>query len=159
MKNTLILHEIVTARLKRAKTGGGFEPAVELDVGDLIVNAGRTFIASRIGANSPDAISHMAVGTVSTAAGLTDTTLTGEILRKALAVSSATDNNLYTAVATIGGAADSVTSIAIVEAGLFNHASSGQGTMYQRVTFSSIVLAASDIFQLSLQTRVGSNTI
>lgn len=107
-------------------------------------------------------MAHMAVGTGTAAPVLTDGTtpgLYGEIKRKALSTNSAITNNVYTAVMTLGGAADSIQSIAITEAGVFNHASSGQGTMLQRVTFAAVTLADSDLFRITLETNIGSNTI
>jgi|SRR3990167_8662744 len=156
------LREIVLGELWRGHRGFyAAAPDETLCVNDLIVNNGRVHIAQRM--TGDDTISskmnYMSVGTVSTAAGLTDTTLTGEVKRKALAVYSATTNNVITAVATFGGAADSVSSLQMTEAGLFNHASSGQGTMMQRVTFAAVTLADSDLFKITLQTNVGSNTI
>lgn len=163
--STLLLKEIVKVDIFRG--GKGFysaEPDETPSVEDLIVNNGRIFLARRIaggdGQAAPgSAMAYMAVGTASTAAALTDTTLTGEVLRKALAVNSALTNNVYTAVNTFGGAADSITSLQIQEAGVFNHASSGQGTMFQRVTFATVTLADSDLLRVTLETVVGSNTI
>lgn len=152
----LPLKETIEVRLIRAD---GAEESVEST--DLIVNSGRIYIAKRItgGDTVASAMNYMAVGTATTAPALTDTTLPGEVNRKALAVASATSNNVWTAVATFGGAADGLTGVAIAEAGIFNHASSGQGTMMQRVTFSSVTLQASDLLKITLQTNVGSNTI
>ncbi len=158
----LLLGEIVTAEIFRG--GQGFyaqAPDETVCVNDLITNNGRVFLAQRIsgGDSVASAMNYMAIGSVSTAPALANTTLTGEITRKALAVASATANNQWTAVATFGGAADSVQSVAIVEAGILNHASSGNGTLFQRVTFASVTLADSDILKLTLETVVGSNTI
>lgn len=155
-QESLGLWELVRAEILRAN--GGVE---EVCVNDLIVNAGRTYLAKRIAAGDTvaSAMAYMAVGTVATAAGLTDTTLTGEVVRKALSTNSAATNNIHTCVATFGGAADSVTSIAITEAGVFNHAASGNGTMFQRVTFAAVTLAGSDLLKITLETNVGSNTI
>ena len=155
----LSLGEIVKAELYRALPEGGWAEPQLMGWGDLIVNDGRVYLAQRIGANVNSPMAHMAVGTVSTAAALTNSNLAGEIDRKAMATNSAITDNVYTAVATWGGAADSVQSIAIVEAGIFNHAGSGQGTMFQRVTFASVTMADSDLFKLTMQTNVGSNTI
>jgi hypothetical protein len=153
---SLALRELVRAEIFRAD--GGVE---EICVNDLIVNTGRIYLAKRIasGDSVASAMAYMAVGTVSTAADVANTTLTGEVKRKALSTNSALTNNVYTAVMTLGGAADSVTSLSLVEAGVFNHASSGQGTMFQRVTFSAVVLANSDLLKITLETNVGSNTI
>lgn len=163
-REALTLQECVSADIYRARPEGGWYEPETIEVGDLIVTVGRNYIARRIVGNdsqtSPgSAMAYMAVGTVSTAPALGNTTLTGEVVRKALSLSSAgiTAANVYTAVATFGGSADSVTSLSIVEAGLFNHASSGQGTMMQRVTFAAVVLANSDLLKITLETNVGSS--
>lgn len=152
----LPLKEVIEVKLIRAD---GTEEIAESV--DLIVNTGRIYIAKRIsgGDTVASAMAYMAVGTATTAPALTDTTLPGEVKRKGLAVASATNNNVWTAVATFGGAADGVTGVAIAEAGVFNHQDSGQGTMMQRVTFSAVTLQDSDLLKITLQTNVGSNTI
>jgi len=162
----LTLQEIVRVELIKAMPEGGYADPAALDVDDLIVNNGRIFLARRIAggdAQTPpgSAMAYMAVGTVSTAPTLVDSLLTGEVAggRKALAANSANVDNIYTAVCTWGGVADSVTSFDLVEAGIFNHASSGQGTMFQRVTFAAVTLADSDLLKITLETNVGSNTI
>jgi hypothetical protein len=163
VNESLGLREIVKAELYRASAEGGWSDPHDLEVEDLIVNNGRIYIARRIAGGDTttgaSAMAYMAVGTVSTAATLVDSLITGEVDRKALATNSAETANIYTAVATWGGAADSVTSLNIVEAGVFNHASSGEGTMLQRVTFAAVTLANSDLLKITLQTNVGSNTI
>ncbi len=128
---------------------------------DLIVNNGRIYLAQRASAGDTVAskMNYMAVGTAVAAPALTDTTLPGEIRRKALAVYSANPNNVIMAVSTFGGFAETIQSIAITEAGIFNHASSGLGTMKARVTFASVTLADSDILRVEHLTNVGSNTI
>jgi hypothetical protein len=143
----------------RGLPAGGFAEPQALEVDDLVVNNGRVFLAQRIGLDVNSPMGDMAVGTVATAPGLTDTQLTGEVDRKVLSTNSALVNNIYTAVATWGGSADSVTSLDLQEAGLFNSTLSGQGTMFQRVTFASVILANSDLLQVTLETNVGSNTI
>jgi len=157
------LGEVVRAEIYRGHRGYYLPNPDECPcVDDLIVNTGRSYLAQRIGANINSPMAHMAIGSGSTAAALTDGStpgLYGEINRKALSTNSAQTNNVYTAVATWGGAADSVQSIAITEAGVFNHAGSGQGTLFQRVTFASVTLADSDLLKVELTTNVGSNTI
>ncbi len=162
VSNVLYLQEIVKAEVFRSTPYGYTdEPTEKLIVEDLIVNAGRSYIAQRIasGDTVASAMAHMAVGSGSTAAALGDTVLLSEQARKALAVSSAITNNVWTAIATFGGNADSVTSVQIAEAGVFNNANSGQITMMQRVTFSAVTLADSDLLKITLETNVGSNTI
>jgi hypothetical protein len=159
--DNLSLQEIVKAELYRGKPHGyDATPDETICVNDLIVTTGRVYLAKRIagGDTVASAMAYMAVGTVSTAAALADTTLTGEIKRKALSTNSTlASSNLHTCVSTFGGAADAITSIAITEAGIFNHASSGNGTMFQRVTFASVTLAASDLLKVTLETNVGSS--
>lgn len=157
-----LLGEIISAEVWRGHRGYyNAEPDEVLCVGDLIVNNGASYIAQRIfaGDSVASAMNYMAVGTVTTAATFTDTQPTGEVARKALAVGSATSNNLATAIATFGGAADSLTSVDLGEAGLLNHASSGQGTLMQRITFSTVTLTASDLLKITMQTNIGSRTI
>ena len=153
--NTLLLKETIKLNILRAN--GVVE---DLDAIDLIVTTGRNYIAQRIAAGDSvnSAMAYTAVGTVSTAASLNNTTLTGEVKRKGTCINSTySAANVFSAVSTYGGAADSISSLALVEAGVFNHASSGQGTMMQRVTFSSVTLADSDVLRIELQTNVGSS--
>jgi len=152
--NSLFLKEIIKVDIYRAS--GIVESC---DANDLIVTTGRNFIAQRIAAGDAvnSAMAYTAVGTVSTAAVLGNTTLTGEVKRKITCINSTySAANVFSAVSTYGGAADSITSVQLTEAGVFNHAGSGQGTMMQRVTFSAVTLADSDIFRIELQTNVGS---
>lgn len=158
----LMLGEVIKAEIFR---GGAFgyssTPDETVCVNDLIPNSGRIYLAKRIsgGDTVASAMAHIAVGTGTASPALGDTALVGEYKRKATAINSALTNNIWSAVSTFGGAADSITSLSITEAGVFNHASSGQGTMFQRVTFSSVTLADSDLFRIELQTVVGSNQI
>jgi hypothetical protein len=165
----VLLKEIVRAEVYRGRPDGGYGsgPDEVLCVEDLITNTGRQFIARRIAGGDAQtapgsAMAYMVVGTGSTSPALTDGTtpgLYGEVKRKALSTNSAgiSAANVYTAVATLGGAADTVTSVQIQEAGVYNHASSGQGTQLQRVTFSAVTLADSDLLKLTLETNVGSS--
>ena len=153
----LRLGEIIRAQVFRPLPGGGYpDEGEDLCVGDLIITTGLNYIASRVlyGDSTASAMAYMAVGTVTDAATYTDTTVTGEVSRKSF--SGSATSNLVTLVGCWGGSADSVTSLSIGEAGVFNHASSGQGTMYQRVTFSTWTPANSDVLKLILQTNVGS---
>jgi len=153
----LALGEIIRAQVFRPLPGGGYpQEGEDLCVGDLIVTTGLNYLTTRIlnGDSVASAMAYMAVGTVSTAASYTDTGLTGEVSRKTF--SGSVSGNIFTAVGCWGGVADSVTSLQISEAGLFNHAGSGQGTMMQRVTLSTWTPANSDVLKLILQTNVGS---
>lgn len=159
LHDALPIKETVIVQLFRAKDApdGGWHPPLEVEVKDLVVTAGRVYLAQRIGANVNSPMAHMAVGSGTTAAALGDTALLAERARKPLAVNSALSNNVYTATATFGGAADGLTSVPLAEGGIFNHASSGQGTMFQRVTYSTVTLTDSDLLNLTLTTNVGSS--
>lgn len=162
----LLLKEIVKAEVYKGGKPDGYsqEPDETVCVNDLIVTTGRIYIARRIAGGDAttgaSAMVAMAVGTGTVAAALTDGStpgLYGEVKRKALSTNSAITNNVYTAVMTLGGSADSVTSIAITEAGVVNTVLSGQGVLMQRVTFSAVTLADSDLLKLTLETNVGSS--
>lgn len=158
---TLVLKENITVEIFRG--GRGYYSSIPdevLPVQDLIVTAGRNYLAKRISAGDTvaSAMAHVAVGTGSTGAALGDTALAGEMARKASAINSTlASSNVWSIVSTFGGFADSITSVQITEAGVFNHASSGQGTMFQRVTFSAVTLANSDLYRIQLDTNVGSS--
>lgn len=93
-------------------------------VPNLVVQTGRNYIAHRMTSNSNVIMSHMAIGTNNTAAALTDTTLGTETARVALTSTSA-NANVVTYVATFNPGTPAAAN-AVVEAGIFNGASSGE---------------------------------
>ena len=110
----------------------------EKKVENLIVDTGLDYIASRMNGTSESVMSHMAVGTGSTAAAASDTTLGTELDRNALTSTTVTDNAIaYVATYAAGDATGSLT-----EAGLFNAASAG--TMLCRTVFGTVTKAADD---------------
>lgn len=155
----LNLKEVVRVDVFRGRQGGYADTPDETPlVQDLIVNPGRVHLAKRIvGLDAQSsAMAYMAVGTGSAAPGLTNSMLAGEVDRKLFA-SESTTNNVWTAINTWGGSADSITSVQVQEAGIFNKSDSGD--MFQRVTFAIVTLANSDLLKVTLETNVGSNTI
>ena len=103
------------------------------EVDNLVVTAGKGYVASRMKDASATAMSHMAIGTGSTAAAAGNTALGSESARTTLTsttVSGADVTYVDTFAAGTGTGA-------ITEAGLFN-ASSG-GTMLCRVVFSGAI--------------------
>ena len=158
----LCLGETIKAEIFRGDRGFYSDTPDELVcVNDLIVNTGRIYLAKRISAGDTvaSAMAHIAIGTGTASPALGDTVLAGEYKRKGTAVNSAITNNVWSVISTFGGFADTITSLQITEAGVFNHASSGAGTLFQRVTFATVTLADSDLFSITLQTNVGSNNI
>ena len=110
---------------------------------NLVVTAGKGYIASRMKDTSATAMSHMAVGTGTTAAAANQTTLVSEANRQALS-STSVDAAVVTYAATF--AAGNGTG-ALTEAAILN-ASSG-GTMLCRTVFSVINKGASDTLAVS----------
>ena len=107
------------------------------EVDNLVVTAGKNFVADRMKNNST-VMGYMAVGTGTTAAAAGNTTLGSESDRNALTSTTVTNNE----VAYVGTWAAGDASVAITEAGLFS-ASSG-GTMLARTVFSAVNKGASD---------------
>jgi hypothetical protein len=108
------------------------------EVKNLVVTTGKGYVASRMKDATATAMSHMAVGTGSTAAAAGDTALGSEVDRNALASTTVSGANI-TYVATF--AAGEGTG-ALTEAGLFNASSSG--TMLCRTVFAVVNKGASD---------------
>tara|TARA_R100000315_G_C5229722_1_gene140676 strand:+ start:1685 stop:2095 length:411 start_codon:yes stop_codon:yes gene_type:complete len=108
------------------------------EVDNLVVTAGKGFVASRMAGTSANVMSHMAIGTGSTAAAAGDTALGNEAARTAL-----TSTNVSGAVVTyVDTFAAGTGTGAITEAAILN-ASSG-GTMLCRTVFSVVNKGASD---------------
>lgn len=120
------------------------------DVDNLVVTAGKQHIADQL-SSSPGgaAMSHMAVGTGTTAAAAGDTALVTETDRNAL--TSRTDSGAV--VTYVGDWAAGDATAALTEAGIFNAASTG--TMLCRAVFSAINKAAGDTLQISWALTIG----
>jgi|TARA_R100001530_G_C4296123_1_gene149273 hypothetical protein len=111
----------------------------EIIVPNLVVTTGKNFIASRIKDASATAMTHMAIGTGSTAAAVGNTALGSEAGRVALASTTVSTNNVaYVATFPAGTGTGAIT-----EAGLLNASSSG--TLLCRTVFSVINKASADI--------------
>ena len=108
------------------------------EVDNLVVTAGKGYVASRMKDATATAMSHMAIGSGSTAAAASDTALGNQLGRVSL-TSTSVSSAVVTYVATF--AAGTGTG-AVTEAGLFN-ASSG-GTMLCRTVFSVVNKGSAD---------------
>ena len=123
---------------------------VVLEKNNLIVQVGKNFLASAVINSSASPFVGMAIGTGTTAASTSDTTLETEVARAAFTSSSVSTNvvslsNTYAAGTGTG---------AITEAGIFNNASSG-GTMLSHVVFSAINKGSSDTLTINWTITVG----
>ena len=112
------------------------------EVPNLVVTAGKNYVADRIKNNST-VMSHMAIGTGSTAAAAGDTALGSQTARTALTSTTVTDNEIVYVDTFAAGTGTG----AITEAGIFN-ASSG-GTMLCRTVFSVVNKGASDAMTIT----------
>lgn len=110
------------------------------EVDNLIVTAGKSYIASRMVGTSASVIGYMALGTGTASAVVGDTALGSEISGSRTALTSYTSSGaVATAVATFGAG---VGTGAVTEAGLFN--ASTAGTMLCRTVFSVVNKGAND---------------
>ena len=108
------------------------------EVDNLVVTAGKNYVASRIKDASATAMSHMAVGTNNTAAAAGQTALSAEMARVAL-TSTTVSTNTVTYAATFGAGTGTG---ALVEAGILNASSSG--TMLCRTVYTTVNKGSSD---------------
>lgn len=121
-------------------TGANGEVKQQFEVPNLVVTTGKNHIAAKIAAttNSPAAMTHMAIGTGSTAPAAGDTTLGTETGRVSLSGSVVSTNTItYTATFPAGTGSGAIT-----EAGIFN--ASTAGTMLCRTTFPAVTKQAGD---------------
>lgn len=129
-----------TGLVKVVHTNASGALVQEFEVPNLVTTAGKSHIAAKIAAttNSPVAMTHMAIGTGTTAAAVGDTTLGTEGGRVTLTNSVVSTNTVtYTATFPAGTGTGAVT-----EAGVLN-ASSG-GTLLCRTVFPVVNKAAGD---------------
>lgn len=111
----------------------------ERSIHNLVVNTGLAHIADQLSASPGDsAMSHMAIGTGTTAAAAGDTALETELDRNAL--DSATDSGAVVTYQATWAAGDGTG--AITEAGILNNSSGG--TLLARAVFAVINKGASD---------------
>lgn len=108
------------------------------EIDNLVVTTGKEYVASRIKDTTATAMSHMAIGTGTTAAAAGDTALVSESARTAL-TSTTVSTNTVVYVDTFGAGTGTG---AITEAGVFNASSSG--TMLCRTVFSVVNKQADD---------------
>jgi len=107
------------------------------EIPNLVVTAGKNWVADRM-ADSNTVMTHMAVGTSSTAAAAGQTALVSESARGALTSTTVTNNEIAYVETFAAGTATA----ALTEAGIFD-ASSG-GDMLCRTVFSVVNKGAND---------------
>jgi hypothetical protein len=128
----------VTGNLKVVLTGPDGKVKDEQEFKNLVVTTGKNFIASRMKDTTDGAMSHMAIGTGTTAAAAGDTTLETEAGRVSLTSTTVTNNSVaYVATFPAGTGTGAIT-----EAGILNASSSG--TLLCRTVFSVINKGSAD---------------
>ena len=133
----------MTGNLKLVLTDEHGNVKQEEEVKNLVVTVGKNFIASSMAkttTNSPAAMTHMEVGTSSTAAAVGDTTLVAAVASSRTSLTSTTVTTNSVAYVCSFGAG--VGTGALTEAGIFNAASAG--TLLCRTVFSVINKGAAD---------------
>lgn len=115
---------------------------------NLVVSSGKTFIASRMVGTGSAVMSHMAVGTSTTAPVAGQTALVSEIARAAIVSGTSSTNVVtYSAVFAAG-----VGTGAITEAGILN--AGAAGTMLSRTVFSVVNKEADDSLTINWQITI-----
>ena len=117
-------------------------------VPNLVVTTGKNYVASRMKDTTKSAMSHMEIGTNTSAPAAGNTVLGSAAHRQAL-TSTTVSNNVVTYVASF--AAGDGTG-AITEAGLFNAASGGD--MLCRTTFSVVNKGSQDSMTITWEVTV-----
>jgi hypothetical protein len=124
-------------------TGKDGQVKEEHEFKNLVVTTGKNFVASRMVGTASNVMSHMAIGSSSTAAAAGDTALGTELGRVALTSGTATGAvATYTATFPAGTGTG-----AVVEAGIFNAASAG--TMLCRTVFAVVNKGADDAMSIT----------
>lgn len=132
-----------TGSLRVVVTGPDGQVKSEVDLKNLVVTVGKNFVASRMVGTASNIMSHMAIGSGTTAAAAGDTALGSELGRVALGSGTASTNVVtYTATFPAGTGTGAVT-----EAGILNAASAG--TLLCRTVFSVINKGASDAMSVT----------
>jgi hypothetical protein len=116
----------------------------DVRVKNLVVNTGLNFMTSRMKDTTLAAMTHMAVGSGTTAAAAGDTALETQISARVSLTSTTVTSNAIEYVAAFGAG---VSTGAITEAGIFN--ASSAGTMLCRTVFSVVNKAAADTLQIT----------
>jgi hypothetical protein len=128
----------------------------ERNIDNLMTNAGEAHIADQL-ASAPDesAMSHMAIGTGTTAPTSADTALEFQIDRNALTSrtqgAAGDDNDIIY----VGDWAAADGTGAITEAGILN--SSADGTLLARATFAAINKGAADTLKITWTVTIGAS--
>jgi hypothetical protein len=130
----------MTGNLKLVLTDEHGNVKQEEEVKNLVVTVGKNFIASRMKDATATAMTHMEVGTSSTAAAVGDTALVAAVASSRVTLTSTTVTT--NSVAYVASFPAGTGTGALTEAGIFN--ASTAGTLLCRTVFSVINKGAAD---------------
>ena len=121
-------------------------------VSNLVVTAGKNWLATYLAGTNTSNMIMMAIGTSSTAVTAGDTGLGGEFTNQRVVGTLFASQNLWQNTGTWGANAPSSTlTTAVVEAGIFNAPTAG--TMYTHATFAAINKAPADTLTIVWQVQ------
>jgi len=130
----------MTGNLKLVLTDENGNIKQEEEVKNLVVTVGKNYIASRMKDATATAMTHMEVGTSSTAAAVGDTALVAAVASSRVTLTSTTVTT--NSVAYVASFPAGTGTGALTEAGIFN--ASTAGTLLCRTVFSVINKGAAD---------------
>jgi hypothetical protein len=130
----------MTGNLKLVLTDEHGNVKQEEEVKNLVVTVGKNYIASRMKDATATAMTHMEVGTSSTAAAVGDTALVAAVASSRVTLTSTTVTT--NSVAYVASFPAGTGTGALTEAGIFN--ASTAGTLLCRTVFSVINKGAAD---------------
>lgn len=141
-----------TGRVHIVHTDGEGKVLRDETVNNLVVNVGLQHIASRMNGNTAAVVSHVAIGSGTTAAAANQTALVSELHRNSATRTIVTqtisnDSIQMQVVFSPGEGTGSIT-----EAGIFNAASAG--TMLARTVFTAIPKGAADTITITWKVKV-----
>lgn len=143
-----------TGKVRITVSNAQGEVTKEFEVPNLVVDTGKNHIAQKIFAttNSPVAMTHMAIGTSSTAAAAANTTLGAEAGRVTLTSTTLTGNSTVRYTATFPAGTGTSTSPGIQEAGILN--ASTAGVLLCRTVFPSVAKNTGDSITITWDVTV-----
>lgn len=122
---------------------------------NMVVDAGMDFLVAYLSSSPGSAMNHVAVGTGTGASSLGAVALAGEVARNVMG-SKLSSKNVWITTCTFAGGTDSITSVALTEAAVFN-ATSGYNC-FQRIQGVLATLGGSDYLHLTIETTIGSRS-
>lgn len=115
------------------------------EIPNLVVTTGKNYVASRMKDATATAMSHMAIGTGSTAAAAGDTALGSEAARVALTSTTVSTNTIsYVSTFPAGTGTGALTEACVINA-------SSSGTMLCRTVFATVNKNSSDVMSITWQ--------